>query len=102
MSAAAAGDALVAAAVREVIRLRLEYLRGLYLAMGVSPGQADRWALTAYTAYAGLVQLVTLRAGRLGNETEIRALAEHVESVLIPGDVSPPVGRRRASKTSSR
>jgi AcrR family transcriptional regulator len=100
MSAGVAGDELVVPAVREVITLRLEYLRDLYLAMGVSPSQADRWALTAYTAYAGLVQLVTLRAGCLCNETEIRALAAHVESVLIPAKVSPAGARRRSPKTS--
>jgi AcrR family transcriptional regulator len=102
MSAAAAGNELVIPAVREVIALRLEYLRGLYLAMGVSPGQADRWALIAYTAYAGLVQLVALRAGRLSDEAEIRALAAHVESVLIPAKASSARARGRSPKTSSR
>lgn len=100
VSAAVAGNKQVIPVVREVIAGRLDYLRGLYLEMGLPPGEAGRWALTAYSAYAGLVQMVALRAGSLTNEAEVRTLASHIESVLIPAKVSSARSRGRSSKVS--
>lgn len=94
VSAAVAGNKQVTPVVRAVIAARVDYLRGLYLAMGLAPDEAGRWALTAYSAYAGLVQLVAVRAGSLTNEAEVRTLAVQIESVLIPAKLSAKPRRR--------
>lgn len=95
VSAAVAGNQQVIPVVREVIAGRLDYLRGLYREMGLSPNEAGSWAITAYSAYAGLVQLVALRADCLAGEAEVRALAIHIESVLMPASIA---GKSRAAR----
>ena len=84
VSAALAGNNQVGPVVEEVTTGRLDYLRGAYVELGLSLSEAEKWTLTAYSAYVGLVQLVALRAGRLTTEAEIRALATHLERILIP------------------
>jgi AcrR family transcriptional regulator len=86
ISAASTGNKPVQRVVREVVNGRIDYLRSLYLEMGLKPEDAARWAVIAYSAYAGLVQLVAMRAGPITSEAEIQALAEQIERVLIPAN----------------
>jgi AcrR family transcriptional regulator len=81
---ALAGNPQVMPVVDEVTAGRLKYLRGVYREMGMPTGAAARWAMTAYSAYVGLVQLVGLGAAGVTTEAGIRALAKHLESVLVP------------------
>jgi len=97
VSAALSGDKQVTPVVEEVTAGRLDYLRSLYVEMGLPVGEADRWAVTAYSAYVGLVQLVALKVRMLATEAEIRTLATHMESILVPAKAS--TSRRRAPKS---
>jgi AcrR family transcriptional regulator len=99
VSAAVAGNKQVVPVVRAVIDGRVGYLRDLYLAMGLSPADAGQWALTAYSAYAGLVQLVAVSAKSLTSEKEVRALAAHIERVLIPAQAVKSRGRSSSAAT---
>lgn len=97
VSAALSGDKQVTPVVEEVTAGRLDYLRSLYVEMGLPVGEADRWAVTAYSAYVGLVQLVALKVRMLATEAEIRTLATHMESILVPTKAS--TSRRRSPKS---
>ena len=102
VSAALAGNKQVIPVVEEVTVGRFDYVRSLYLEMGLPPREAAKWAFTAYSAYVGLVQLVALRAGMLTTEAEIRSLTTHLESILVPTKASIPKSRKRPPKVSSK
>lgn len=98
VSEALAGNKQVIPIVEEVTVGRLEYLRSLYREMGLPASEAARWSFTAYSAYVGLVQLVALKVKMLATEAEIRTLATHMESILVPAKAS--TSRRRSPKVS--
>ncbi len=84
VSEALAGNKQVIPVIEEVTAGRLEYLRSLYREMGLPASEATQWAVTAYSAYVGLVQLVALKVKMLKTEAAIRALATQMVSILVP------------------
>ena len=84
MAAAVAGDDRVRPAYLRVNRRRLVYARKLYTEIGLSDEHADRWALTAYGSYLGLLQLVAIGASAFRSQSELRAHAQHLGRTLIP------------------
>jgi AcrR family transcriptional regulator len=96
-AAALAGNQLVAPVFDEVMFGRLEYVRGLYREMGLDSAEAERWALTTYSAYLGMIQLVSFRREILSTGEEVRAIAAHLERTIVP-----PVVNERGSVSGSR
>lgn len=82
-AAAVAGDARVRPTYLAVNRRRLAYTRRLYRRLGLSRDEAARWALTAYGAYLGTLQLVALGSG-FASQKELDAHAAHLARVLVP------------------
>ncbi len=82
VTAAQAGHRQISRALEQVTRQRLDYLRELYEALGFSSAEAQRWALTAYSAFVGT--LLLLKTGVLSSEKAVRAHAKHLEKVLLP------------------
>ncbi|MBM3796460.1 MAG: TetR/AcrR family transcriptional regulator [Acidobacteria bacterium] len=89
VSAALAGNRQAIPVVRDVTAGRLAYIRAIYAEMGLPAEQAASWALTAYSAYAGAVHLAAL--GAVASEAQVRALAAHLEGLLIPARNRKPV-----------
>jgi AcrR family transcriptional regulator len=83
-AAAVAGDPRVRPAYLRVNRRRLAYTRQLYADLGLPPKQAQRFALTAYGAYLGTLQLVALDTGAFGSQSELRHHAAHLADTLLP------------------
>jgi AcrR family transcriptional regulator len=84
VSAALDGDRRISRVVKKVTNGRLAYLQAIYRQLGLTPVQAERWALTAYSAYVGSLQLMALEPKSLATEAAVRAHARHLEQVLIP------------------
>lgn len=84
LSAGLSGDKRIARVVKDVTRRRMDYLTTIYRDLGQSAEAAERWALTAYSAYVGTLQLVALEPRTLGNEAAIRAHALHLVTALTP------------------
>jgi AcrR family transcriptional regulator len=84
MAAAVAGDDRVRPAYLRVNRRRLVYTKRLYTELGLSDEHADRWALTAYGSYLGLLQLVALGASAFRSQSDLRAHAQHLGRTLVP------------------
>lgn len=85
VAAALDGDRRVAKVVREVTNARIAYLGTIYRGLGLPTAEAQRWALTAYSAYVGTLQVMALAPEALATEAAVKAHAKHLQRVLIPG-----------------
>jgi AcrR family transcriptional regulator len=83
-AAAIAGNRQVAPVFDEVLFGRLSYVRSLYREMGLDSGEAERFALTTYSAYLGMIQLVSFRREILSTEAEVQEIAAHLERTIVP------------------
>jgi AcrR family transcriptional regulator len=84
IAAAVAGEPRVRPVYLRVNRRRLAYTKRLYAALGLGARERERYALTAYGAYLGLLQLVALGSRSIGSAAELRAHARHLGQTLLP------------------
>jgi hypothetical protein len=84
LSAGLSGDKRIARVVKDVTRRRMDYLATIYRDLGQSAEAAEQWALTAYSAYVGTLQLIALEPRTLGNEAAVKAHALHLVTALTP------------------
>ena len=82
---AARSEPLVSSAIDAASAERIDLLSGLYQELGFPERQARRWALSAYSAFAGLLSTGDAARRVLGTAAERRAYAEHVISLFVPG-----------------
>jgi AcrR family transcriptional regulator len=82
---AARSEPLVAAAIEAASRERLALLTDLYAQLGYSPAQAARWALSAYSEFAGLLGMGGAAREVLGSRAERKAYAQHLTGIFVPG-----------------
>jgi AcrR family transcriptional regulator len=83
-AAAVAGDPRVRSAYLRVNQRRLAYVRSLYLALGLPAREADRWAVTAYGAYLGTLQLAALGSSHFRSQADLRAQVTHLRRTFLP------------------
>jgi hypothetical protein len=79
--------------LNRVASARIAYLETCYRAIGFAPAKAQSYAVFAYAAYRGLLQLAHEAPAAL--PTDWAAYPEVVKGALIPGGTSR---RRTASK----
>lgn len=80
---AARSETLVAGAIEEAARERIE-LTGLYRELGYPDQEARRWALSAYSAFVGLLSTGEAARAVLHSAAERKAYAAHVIALFVP------------------
>jgi AcrR family transcriptional regulator len=95
--AEAAEDPVVRRVLNRVASARIDYLELCYTNLGFAPALAKSYAVLAYAAYRGLLQLAHEAPAAL--PTDWSGYAGVIRSALVPNAVSKThAGRRRAPK----
>jgi AcrR family transcriptional regulator len=81
---AARSDPLVASAIDESSRERIALLADLYRELGHPEPRARRWALSAYSAFVGLLATGTTAREVLRSAADRKAYAQHVIALFAP------------------
>jgi AcrR family transcriptional regulator len=82
---AARSEPLVAEAIEAASRERLALLTKLYEQLGHPAAQAARWALSAYSEFAGLLAMGGAAREVLASPAERKAYAQHLTGIFVPG-----------------
>jgi AcrR family transcriptional regulator len=94
--AEAAGDPVVRRALDRVASARIAYLERCYTNLRFAPALSSSYAVRAYAAYRGLLQLAHEAAAAL--PTDWSFYADVIRTVLIPRRMPKHATRRRASR----
>ena len=81
---AARSETLVASASEEAARARIDLLTGLYRELEYPNQEARRWALSAYSAFVGLLSTGEAARAVLQSSAERKAYAAHVIALFVP------------------
>jgi AcrR family transcriptional regulator len=81
---AARSEPLVASAIEAASRERIDLLTGLYRELDYSEREARRWALSAYSAFVGLLNTGEAARKVLQSTAERSAYAAHVIALFVP------------------
>lgn len=93
----AAEDPIVRRVLNRVASSRITYLEKCYVELGLKAAEAKSWAVLAYSAYRGLLQLAHEAAGALPSNWS--AYSAMVCERLIPSTVPvPSPAQRRAAR----
>ncbi len=79
-----AGDPRVRPFARRVDRRWLDWAEAAYREMGHTKTDAKHWALSAYSAYGGLIQILRLNPDILKSKRAWAQHARHVAGMLVP------------------
>jgi AcrR family transcriptional regulator len=94
--AEAAEDPVVRRVLDRVASVRIAYLELCYRNLGFSPALAKSYAVFAYAAYRGLLQLAHEAPAAL--PTDWSFYADVVRGALVPAAIPRPGARRRVSR----
>jgi AcrR family transcriptional regulator len=94
--AEAADDPVVRRVLDRVASARIAYLERCYSNLGFSPALAKSYAVLAYAAYRGLLQLA--HEAPVALPTDWSFYADVIRNALIPHPIPKQAARRRASR----
>ena len=81
---AARSEPLVADAIEQASRERVDLLTAIYAEMGFAEAPARRWALSAYSTFVGLLSTGDAARRVLRSPAERKAYARHVVALFVP------------------